>query len=514
MQHRYYITFLMFLFSVLVPIPVNGALFENLGTSTKAMSMGNAITANPNGVKTAIHYNPAGLVNLDHRRFETELLKPNLSFKTAFETPKGGNGFPGTDPVSGTSGTAQNASGYIPGSGLTTINSSFAVPSSVGFTYRPENYDIVFANAFYAPVATGFKRDKASPTRFGGEELALQRITYASPSVGYSVSDNFHIGASLGLNHAAFGIKTGIRSPALANLANQATCPGGGQCRLGTYDAAADLSFEVENNFVPSYNLGLLWEASPGVTIGASYRSSVETTMKGDYEFRYSEDLQNFIDDVSTVDLVGVGRVLNVPQNSTEKESGTARFPFEFPSHFRLGAHIEPTNRFSFNLDYAWTDWGSFEEFQWKFDKETDLLQLTKNLPNIQPQTLTIPRGYRSTANWSIGGEYKLTDNQTIRAGYEPRKSSVPTDKIDTIAPLPDTNLYGLGYGFTLPPNQKTTVDLSAIYVTGETTVKAGQSCNLNCSSVLETIYNPYAGLNVHFESNALFMGATVKTKF
>ena len=57
------------LLAMLVPGVANAELLQNLFIDNKAMSLGNAVTADPTGIMD-IHFNPAGLTTLDGRQFQ------------------------------------------------------------------------------------------------------------------------------------------------------------------------------------------------------------------------------------------------------------------------------------------------------------------------------------------------------------------------------------------------------------------------------------------------------------
>ncbi|TAK94126.1 MAG: hypothetical protein EPO09_10510, partial [Aquabacterium sp.] len=65
----------------------HGALTDNLGTSPKAMSMGNAVTADPPGVDS-IHFNPAGLSRLEGNVKQDNFFGASVRIKANFHQPE------------------------------------------------------------------------------------------------------------------------------------------------------------------------------------------------------------------------------------------------------------------------------------------------------------------------------------------------------------------------------------------------------------------------------------------
>src|SRR5690554_6988655 len=58
---------------LLIPGLAFGQLSQNLFIDTKAMSLGNAVTADPVGLMS-IHFNPAGLTKLDGRQIQISFM--------------------------------------------------------------------------------------------------------------------------------------------------------------------------------------------------------------------------------------------------------------------------------------------------------------------------------------------------------------------------------------------------------------------------------------------------------
>jgi hypothetical protein len=96
-------------------------------------------------------------------------------------------------------------------------------------------------------------------------------------------------------------------------------------------------------------------------------------------------------------------------------------------------------------------------------------------------------------------------DRLSIRLGFEPRKTSVPADKIDLLAPLPDTKLRSFGIGYKISKNLD--INVTGSYMTGKFYTPANTSCNMNCNTFLNIIYNPYAGQNVSGDIHVRYFG-------
>src|SRR5690606_2848403 len=77
---------LIFLF-LMIPGLATAQLIQNMFIDTKAMSLGNAVTADPTGIMD-IHFNPAGLTKLEGRQIQIQLMNIMLSAEANFSLPE------------------------------------------------------------------------------------------------------------------------------------------------------------------------------------------------------------------------------------------------------------------------------------------------------------------------------------------------------------------------------------------------------------------------------------------
>jgi long-chain fatty acid transport protein len=109
-----------------------------------------------------------------------------------------------------------------------------------------------------APFGLKTEYDSGWTGRFQGITTDLKTINF-NPAVAFKVSDSFSLGA--GVNY----------QKAEAELTNRAVVPGVGE-------ANADL--EVDD-WAWGWNVGLLWQLSQDMRIGASYRSAINYALEG-----------------------------------------------------------------------------------------------------------------------------------------------------------------------------------------------------------------------------------------
>jgi len=105
-----------------------------------------------------------------------------------------------------------------------------------------------------------------------------------------------------------------------------------------------------------------------------------------------------------------------------------------------------------------------------------------------------------------------VSEKLTLRFGYEPRKSSIPADRIDLIAPLPDVKIYSAGFNYKL--DKDSDISVGASYMKGDFHVPARSDCNLNCDNFFNLIYNPYAGMDVSGGIRVRYLGISYTQRF
>ena len=207
--------FYLYIFLACFSFNVNAQLGQSMLLDPKALSLGNAVTADPPGMMS-IHYNPAGLTKLDGRQIGFTLLNVILKSSAVFNLPEDYDGEGELlnfedDPVIGHESEAIPGL-FIPGVGIFPLHLPVATVPSFGISINPPGSKFTFATATYLPMVAGFVKEAPDdPGRYQAKQLAMQRVTYLSPSFGYKVNDELSVGASFLLSHQAFAIEQDAR---------------------------------------------------------------------------------------------------------------------------------------------------------------------------------------------------------------------------------------------------------------------------------------------------------------
>lgn len=527
-------------------------LATNLFLDTKAMSLGNAVTADPVGIMD-IHFNPAGLTKLDGRQIQFSVQNIYLNVETEFNVPEDYDGEGelldvSKDPVAGEKGSA-GAAIFAPGVGIIPLNHLPLMQApGAGISIKPEGSRFTFANAVYIPLAGGFAKDDDDPGRYQAKKVVMQRMSYLSPSFGYQVTDEFAVGASFIFSSHVLALEQDLRAPnILIGVAEQlqdafgcfnddgtptgndplvplvALCGGD----IGPYDDVGTLSLETQETLSPSFNVGFLWEPTEWFAWGATYQSEATAHLKGTYELEYTEDFAGFFRKLQSTIFGAIGGAIFQLPSGQRKETGLVSAEQIFPQRLQTGIKLKFFEDFQFNFDLGWTDFDKWDAIELEFDRPVSFLSSAKIMAPglVTDRTLRQPLGFKSVWSPSFGLAYDLNSRVQLRAGYEPRASSIPDDARSVQAPLGYMPMYSVGMGYQW--DKDTVVDFSLAFMQSKEEILAdpqsetdnggpysnsSNSLNRNCLTC--TVTNPYPGLDVNTKLTIGAAGITYRTKF
>lgn len=528
-------------------------LAQNLSVDVKSLSLGNAVTADPPGVY-AIHFNPAGLTKINGLQTDVQGLLVGFDISREISAPAGYNVFGysddplvcNDDPTNPSSlctdfkvskSKVEYPSLYIPVlKKMVDLGKNMPIAAPVGgVAYRPPGSKITYATAVYAPLAAGFGAEDGNPGNYMGQQVAMERITYLSPSAAYKINDELSIGGGVIMSYQAIALKMDLRAPneliGVLRLINEDVCApfkenGNivtdlllfGMCNakssLGPFDSLAQINLSMEQNLSPSYNLGLLWEPTDEFGFGMVYQSSAKMNLKGQYKVKNGQGARDLVSALnSSVTGQILSAILGFPSSIPEQESGYLSMPLEYPAHFQAGIKYKIMPDLQINFDLGWTDFKKWNAFAIQFDRTVSALQIGKLLSNnVTNNSVRFPLDFQSSWSWGLGVQYDATDRLQLRAGYEPRASAIPDNKRNVLAPINNSQLFGVGLTYRFDPD--TDIDLTAAYMRSKDSIPANTSSFANQTGVNNLIYNPYAGLDIKTDTNIFILGMVYRTRW
>jgi long-subunit fatty acid transport protein len=529
-------------------------LAQNMSVDLRSLSMGNAVTADPPGVN-AIHFNPAGLTKIKGLQLDVQLLMADFAIEADLSAPKGFDVFGysddpivcndaiDTEPLCSQFKTAHSEVAgvalYLP-----ILDQVIKMPPgpitapTAGIAYKPPGSKFTYANAFYAPMIAGYYREDDDPGVYMGRKVALERITYLSPSMAYQLTDNLSVGLSVGMSYQAVALNTDFRAPnelvGVFRLIDEEVCAPFrenanivtdlilfGTCNakesLGPFKKMANMDLSLQQTLSPTYNLGILWEPNERFAWGAVYQSNAKMRMKGKYKITYEEGARSLINDGLQSSPTGqiLGAILGLPTYMPKQEQGLLSMNIEFPAHFQTGIKYKILPNVQINCDVGWTDFVQWKAFNFEFDREVQVLKIAKILvPNnaVTNTSLSFPLDFNTRWNWGVGMEYTHTSRLKFRLGFEPRDSAVPDNKRNILAPINTAKMYSTGLSYRF--DRDTDINLTLMHMTSRDTVPAGSSTLLNQTGVTNLLYNPYAGLDAKTKAVINIMGLVYSTRW
>ena len=163
------------------------------------------------------------------------------------------------------------------------------------------------------------------------------------------------------------------------------------------------------------FGLGLLWKATPNDNIGINFHSQIDHTIEGDGRFKVPSNV---------LPLLGGAFV-----NSDGKAD------FNTPAFATLSWWHTVDQTISFGADLGYTHWSSFDKLEVRYANP------------VQPESLSI-FDWKNSWFASLGGDYRLDPNWTIRAGVA--YDQTPTKDSTRDPRIPDGSRtwlsVGLGY--------------------------------------------------------------------
>ena len=532
----------------------NAQLGQDLSVDMRSLSLGNAVTADPPGI-SAVHFNPAALAKLDGLQTDVQGILANFAIKRDYSAPAGYNIFGySDDPIvcndgpevdvgictdfKGTvSGDVEYASLYVPIlKKIVDLGPGFPVAApTAGISYKPPGSKVTYATAIYAPLVAGFGAEDGNPSNYMGQQVDLERITYLSPSLGYQVNDNLYLGATFAMSYQAIAMKTDLRFPnemiGVLRMVDEVVCgpfkDNGdiitdlllfGMCNadeaMNPFSSFGKMEVALEQSLSPSYNLGVLWEPTDEFGLGLVYQSSAKMRLKGKYNIQNANAPRELIKGLNSSATGQIlAAILGFPSYIAPSESGLLSMDLEYPAHFQAGIKYKILPDLQVNFDVGWTDFAAWDKFKFEFDRQINALKIAKLLSaDVTDKSLSFPLGFQSSWNWGIGFEYSANDRLKLRAGYEPRTSAIPNDKRNTMVPINNAQLFGLGVGYRF--DEDTDIDLSIAFLRSRDNIPAGSSSLANDTSINNLLYNPYAGLNVSTNTKVTILGLNYRTRW
>lgn len=273
---------------------------------------------------------------------------------------------------------------------------------------------LVLGLGLYSPFGIGGRKwSETGLTRFASTEGTIGTVS-ANPTVVWRVIPQVAVAAGVDILYAF---------NRMVRMVDQSL--------LGAGDGR--LSFKGDG-LGWGYNFGLLVFPGGKVSFGFAYRDGIRVKQKGTLAFeRIAPPLQPAFGG-------GVFRT-------------DASMVVHFPEIFSWGVAFRPNARLTLAADVEWVRWSSFDQ---------TMLNLKRQVPPARFSN--IPLDFRWEDSWQIkfGGEYKVNEKLSLRAGYAFVETQVPGLTLNPGNPDSDQHNITVGFGYKI---RKWEVD--AFYIAG-----------------------------------------------
>jgi len=190
------------------------------------------------------------------------------------------------------------------------------------------------------------------------------------------------------------------------------------------------------------FNVGVYFKPNDKFSFGIDYRSKIIMKMTdGDATFTVPSALSS-----------------NLPKDN----KFDAELPM--PANLDFGLAFNVNEKLTLAAEVNWVMWSTYDSLIFTFKESGDLL----NSAN--------PREYKDSWIIRIGGQYKLNDKLTLRAGgyYDPTPTNEKYFNPETVS----LNTTGLTLGLSYQPIENLSIDLSYLHLFGQEAEKAYEPDN------------------------------------
>ncbi|MCD8523867.1 MAG: outer membrane protein transport protein [Saccharospirillaceae bacterium] len=412
---------------------------------------GSAAVANDASV---VFFNPAGMSRLE--RSQASFGFTYLQLEGSFEGVR-------TDGAGKDSNLAVSPTTPFGEAGVYNDGGDFMPDKVIPFGYIVHKLDdkAAVGLGIFAPFGTA--TDYKSGSLAGGfaDETQLSAIDI-QPTFSYKLSDTLSFGVGIDIVYAQ-----GLLSKEL-DLVPLAAAYGAAQAgqAINPEDYRGyENTFEVSGDDVGyGWNFGVMWDASQSTTLGFAYRSEIDFDLEGKSEFKQSEGVVAYADPAP---MIVSGTVVDLPAGVYPVNGGTgkvekqdSRVPLTGPRSATFSIAHQFDDRLQLLAGATWTDWSSFKYFDVIATKSgviDDLSGLGENYIGH------IVEKWHDTWSYSVGAEYSLTQDWTLRAGYA--FDATPVEDEHRTARVPDNDRQWLTAGATYHLNSSWSFDAAVAYL-------------------------------------------------
>ena len=307
------------------------------------------------------------------------------------------------------------------GGDQTGIDHKVVTPFNFYAGFGPKEGKFKVGIAVYTPYGSTLKYNDNWEGRYALTEITLQSV-YVQPTASFAITPQLSVGA--GLMILAYG-----------NVNLQKDIP------LPTGPGHIILDGKAKTQF--GYNVGVFFKPSDKLSVGVSYRS------------RINAEVEN--GSVSYSGLASGASAATINRNFSAN-SFSATLPL--PAVASVGVGIMPTDKLTIGIDASLTFWNVYRSLDFAFSGNNN------NGPTDGlvggATTSTSKRYYQDALAFRVGGQYKVNDKLTVRAGASYDFTAVKDGYVGPETPDADRIIATAGLSYQV--TEKLGVDASFLF--------------------------------------------------
>jgi len=377
-----------------------------------ATALGNAFAGSTAGAEdlSYMFFNPAGLTRQAGSQIVVggSAILPQLkihdqSGTSGLGTPIGGN--------TGGSDAARQA--FVPFAyGLVDLQQEFGLEQN-----------IKFGVALTVPFALETNYDDGWTGRYYALHSKIETVNI-SPSLAWEVVDGLSVAGGLQVQYMQARLTNAID---FGSIGTAVGIP-------GAVPTQQDGEARVTGDDVGyGYTLGVLYEPWAGGRVGASYRSSIDQTLRGNARFG--------------LDDAGVGAAL---QSGGSFQNGNVNADVTTPETVSFGVYQEITDEWAVMGEAQFTRWSQFKDVTLRFNNPAEPDDVTQY-------------DWNNTWFFAAGVTWRPSEAWTLRAGTAYDEDPIPNSKRTPRVPTDDR--YWLSIGATYKPLPNLSIDIGFSHI-------------------------------------------------
>lgn len=304
-----------------------------------------------------------------------------------------------------------------------------------GFLVMPIGDRFAFGLSQVVPQGARTTWDTDSKYRDFAVDTKIETVGLTG-SLSFKVNDEFSIGAG-----AIVQRSQGFVSQNIDLFAAASNSPGIGKDRptggVALPAGVGDSLIRVKvDNVSVGWFTGVVWQPTERDSLGLNYHAKIKNKMKGNYNIYTDSVTQALLTEPSPLNPDG-GTILGAayPGLNLYPNGAKASTQLDIPATAAFDWVHQFDDRLTVGASVMWTQWSSFQDLTLKSEGYT---------------IVSIPYKYKDVWMYSLGGDYKLTDQWTVRAGVAFDQTPTRNSTRDPRIPDGDRVFTSLGAGYVV----------------------------------------------------------------